>query len=361
MVESEDLEMKWSDLEALGWMIKKFDDRTRRYTYQAPACNGFRQAIKSRSELKPGDKKYADILYPKVTRPAPGQMRGGEGPSRQVDGGDGGHEQEEVQEEMEQEQGGEGGGRYQETANPAADPLDIEDVATVVPGMKNHKGDLDIVAAKLKDFVVNKSDVTDFNIKKATEDLEIALKNYDHPFSRTIVDYNHNFFKDVVNFAMRHNADLLYVLVLEEERDGMLQPGGADQLFSPAGGAGPLDITATIAREGGLLGAASHADTADVELVLDARLEPDTLALFELEAGRAQARGYFVLLEPAGRVAASLEAGAVLVTPAAPGPASVALADLCLRPRGPGASLAITVSGLATLVLEVCSKVWSVP
>jgi hypothetical protein len=141
----------------------------------------------------------------------------------------------------------------------------------------------------------------------------------------------------------------------------MLQPGGAGQLLSPAGGAGPLDITATIAREGGLLGAASRADTAEVDLVLDARLEPDTLALFELEAGRAQARGYFVLLEPAGRVAASLEAGAVLVTPAAPGPASVALADLCLRPRGPGASLAITVSGLATLVLEVCSKVWSVP
>jgi hypothetical protein len=213
LVESEYLEMKWSDLEALGWMIKKFDDRTRRYTYQAPACNGFRQTIKSRSELKPGDKKYADILYPKVTRPAPGQMRGGEGPSRQVDGGDGGHEQEEVQEEMEQEQGGEGGGRYQETADPAADPLDIEDVATVVPGMKNHKGDLDIVAAKLKDFVVNKSDVTDFNIKKATEDLETALKKYDHPFSRTIVDHNHNFFEDVINFAMKHSADLLYVVM----------------------------------------------------------------------------------------------------------------------------------------------------
>ena len=172
--------MKWCDLAALGWMIKKFDDRTRRYTYQAPARNGFRQTIDRRSDLKPGDKKYADILYPKVTRPAPdGQLRGGEGRSRQADGGDGGHGQEQVQEAMEQEQEGEG-----ETADPAADLMDIEDVATVVPGMKNHKADLDILAAKLKYFVVNNNDVTDFNIKKATEDLEIALKEYDHPFSR---------------------------------------------------------------------------------------------------------------------------------------------------------------------------------
>jgi hypothetical protein len=73
--------MKWFDLEALGWMIKKFDDRTRRYTYQAPARNGFRQTIDRRSDLKPGDKKYADILYPKVTRPAPaGQLMGRGGP-----------------------------------------------------------------------------------------------------------------------------------------------------------------------------------------------------------------------------------------------------------------------------------------
>ena len=48
-----------------------------------------------------------------------------EGPSRQVDVGDSGYEQEQVQEEMEQEQGGEGGGRCQEET---ADPLDIEDV-----------------------------------------------------------------------------------------------------------------------------------------------------------------------------------------------------------------------------------------
>ena len=96
-----------------------------------------------------------------------------------------------------------------------------------------------------------------------------------------------------------------------------------------------------------------------MDLVLDARLEPATLALFELEVGRAEARGgsgYFAVLELAGRVAASLEAGAVVVTPVAPGPASVAMADLCLRPSGPGATVAITVSGLATLVLEVCGN-----
>jgi hypothetical protein len=42
-------------------------------------------------------------------------------------------------------------------------------------------------------------------------------------------------------------------------------------------------------------------------LVLDALLEPTTLAIFDLEAGQAEARGgagYFALLEPAGRVAA---------------------------------------------------------
>ena len=46
----------------------------------------------------------------------------------------------------------------------------------------------------------------------------------------------------------------------------------------------------------------------------------------------------------------------MVVTPVAPGPASVALADLCLRPSGPRATVAITVSGLATLVLEVCGN-----
>jgi hypothetical protein len=50
-----------------------------------------------------------------------------------------------------------------------------------------------------------------------------------------------------------------------------------------------------------------------VDLVLDARLDPATLALFELEppveVGRAEAMGgsgYLAVLEPAGQVAASL-------------------------------------------------------
>lgn len=43
-------------------------------------------------------------------------------------------------------------------------------------------------------------------------------------------------------------------LVPGEERDGVVQPGGARQILSPAGGAGLIDVTATIAREGGLLG-----------------------------------------------------------------------------------------------------------
>ena len=86
------------------------------------------------------------------------------------------------------------------------------------------------------------------------------------------------------------------------------------------------------------------------------RLEPAILAHFELEAGRAEARGgsgYFALLEPAGQVAAlppsalahvalSVEAGTPGLLEVAPGPgpthflvtgAALGLASLSARCR----------------------------
>jgi hypothetical protein len=124
---------------------------------------------------------------------------------------------------------------------------------------------------------------------------------------------------------------MLHRVLLPE--DGVLQPGGAGHLLSPAGGPGLLDITATISRESGLLGTASYSDTAEVKLVLDVRLEPATLTILELDAGRAEAMGYFALLEPAGQVATlppsamaqialSLEARTPGLLEVVPGPSS---------------------------------------
>ena len=52
-----------------------------------------------------------------------------------------------------------------------------------------------------------------------------------------------------------------------------------------------MDVTDTIPREGGLLGKASHSDTALLELAEDAILVSSALALFELEADFTSVQG----------------------------------------------------------------------
>ena len=146
--------------------------------------------------------------------------------------------------------------------------------------------------------------------------------------------------------------------------DGVLQPGdsAAHQLLRVADRSGPLDITATIARDGGLLGAASHSDTAMILLVEDARLEPESLELFVLETGEAkssQGSGYFTVAQEAEDVMTSSYSAAraaVQVTPVSTGRAALALVDLCLSARRQ-ASLRVAVAGVHRVLLDTRDKV----
>ena len=73
--------LKWSDLEALGWTIKRYDVRTRRYSYKTPVRNSKTKTIDGKRDLDPCDAKYANILCPKKS----GKMRH----STEQDGGGG--------------------------------------------------------------------------------------------------------------------------------------------------------------------------------------------------------------------------------------------------------------------------------
>ena len=131
-------------------------------------------------------------------------------------------------------------------------------------------------------------------------------------------------------------------------------------MLTPSGSPGPVDVTATIPREGGLLGKASHSDTALLDLVEDALLAPSALSLFELESGTTSAQGgsgHFHLLPPQSGLKATYSSRTVSLPPLGPGVAEVTLADLCLSHRKQGAAAAVTVSGLAKLVLKVADKV----
>ena len=87
------------------------------------------------------------------------------------------------------------------------------EIATVVPGIKDHKSDLVKTGVKLKQFMVDHTGVKDFNIDKSVEELQVALNTRQHPFSRIIINYSRNFFEDVLDFAMDNTADLLYVIM----------------------------------------------------------------------------------------------------------------------------------------------------
>ena len=126
---------------------------------------------------------------------------------------------------------------------------------------------------------------------------------------------------------------------------------------------GHLDLTATIPREGGLLGSSSHSDTLQLSLVEQVSLSPPTLDLFEMEVGAAESRGglgYFSLatLAPGVEAEYSSSSRALSVNPLNTGVAKLALLDLCLAPHNtPEASLLVSVSGLAKLELKVPDKV----
>jgi len=77
--------LKWSDLEALGWTMNRYDAHTRRYSYKTPVRSGKTKTINSKSDLDPCDAKYAHILYPTISGKAGGKMRH----SAEQDGGGG--------------------------------------------------------------------------------------------------------------------------------------------------------------------------------------------------------------------------------------------------------------------------------
>jgi len=124
---------------------------------------------------------------------------------------------------------------------------------------------------------------------------------------------------------------------------------------------GEVDITATIARDGGLLGSGSHSDTAMLDLVEDAVINPVAMDLFELETGTGvsvHGSGYFVLNQDKEGVEASYSPADrnVAVTPVGTGTTTVSLVDLCLSTKQP-ATMNVVVAGVASLVLQVKDKV----
>ena len=68
--------MKWSDLEALGWKIRRYDARTQRHSYVTPVRSSKTRIINRKSDLDPCDAKYAEIIFPKISGKAGGNMRG---------------------------------------------------------------------------------------------------------------------------------------------------------------------------------------------------------------------------------------------------------------------------------------------
>eukprot|EP00090_Calanus_glacialis_P028973 TRINITY_DN4645_c0_g1_i5.p1 TRINITY_DN4645_c0_g1~~TRINITY_DN4645_c0_g1_i5.p1 ORF type:complete len:1790 (-),score=673.65 TRINITY_DN4645_c0_g1_i5:326-5671(-) len=144
-------------------------------------------------------------------------------------------------------------------------------------------------------------------------------------------------------------------------KEDVLEPGSPYQVLLVTGQTGEVDITATIARDGGLLGAGSHSDTAKIELVEDAAIEPTALELFELETGGGVSKygsGFFTLKQDKEGLEATYTPSTkgLAVTPVGTGSTTVNLVDLCLSTKQP-ATMAVVVSGVASLVLKVNDKV----
>ena len=224
-------EMEWSDLESLGWREHRYDEKTRRYIYQTPIRKGMRKKIASKRDLDPCDRKYGEVLFPKISSKAAGQLRvdddmsrvgevgecsglidnsGRQGSSSQSDSSSRFASTTQSSKSSESEKlvpSESSSGREFDKQVGENDGLE-----TIVPGMKNHKEDLLLVARKLQIFM-REHKVTDFNVKKSIEHLEVSLKTSQHPFMGTLIDYKRNFFEDALNFALKHTPDLIYVLM----------------------------------------------------------------------------------------------------------------------------------------------------
>ena len=147
------------------------------------------------------------------------------------------------------------------------------------------------------------------------------------------------------------------------EGEGVLQDrdNSPHQILTVRNKAGAVDITATISRQGGLLGSSSHSDTAKINLVEDARVSPSNLDLFVLEAGTAGAShgsGYFTVISERKVVTASYSSSnsSITISPVTTGQASLQLVDLCLSARTE-ARLQVSVAGVDRVVLHNDDKV----
>jgi len=148
--------------------------------------------------------------------------------------------------------------------------------------------------------------------------------------------------------------------------DGVMQSGEepAYQILKLKDKTGPLDITASISRDGGLLGSSSASDTAKIKLVDDAVIMPDTLDMFVLESASGQSSqgsGYFTVLQDDNSkqiVSSSYSASnsSVRISPVTTGAATLSLVDLCLSSRKQ-AIMNIKVAGVHKVFLETRNKV----
>jgi len=155
------------------------------------------------------------------------------------------------------------------------------------------------------------------------------------------------------------SPDRLLSSTVSKEEIG--EPGQPFQMLLVTGQTGEIDITATIARDGGLLGAGTHSDTAKIELVNDAIIDPVALELFELETGSGLSRhgsGYFTIKQDKENLDTSYtpDTRKIAVTPLSTGVTTVSLVDLCLSTKQV-ATMSVSVSGVASLVLRTKDKV----
>ena len=129
-------------------------------------------------------------------------------------------------------------------------------------------------------------------------------------------------------------------------------------LASPVKVSSTMTITATIARDGGLLGDGSNSDTVKIEQVEDAAIEPDDMEVFELETDSGVSKlgsGLFTHQEGLEETYTPTTRE-LSVTPVGTGFTNVLLIDLCVSAKQ-SATMAVVVSGVTSLVLEVKDKV----
>ena len=223
--------MESSDLECLGWRVHRYDEKTRRYIYQTPIIKGMQKMIASKRDLDPCDRKYGEVLFPKISGKAAGQLRVDDDVSQVREVGECSGLMDSSRRQGSSSQSASSfrlASMTQSSESSESEKLinsesssrrefdkQVEEnygLETVVPGMKNHKEDLLLLATKLQMFM-REHTVKDFNVKKSIEHLEVSLKTCKHPFMGILINYKRNFFEDALNFVLKHTPDLLYVLM----------------------------------------------------------------------------------------------------------------------------------------------------